>query len=433
MVLGAFWARSKPNPLGFYDQKYYLGMGLDLIQTGRFTDGAAYGVADASGQRPSGMRFVPLYPLLVTGAMQVEPAFRAAAECVMAHYSDTSSVGCANTAYVVRAAQFVMLVLIDWMIWWLGLAVVGSLRGAWIALGLALLAGPYLLGSVNYVMTETTSLLFSTAATCAAVAGLRSTRPGRWFALAGALTGLLTLTRPAFLYGGLAAIVAGLVRGRFAAVGLFAVGLALPLAPWIARNAVEFGRPSLSYGYDSHTLVQRISYDQMTWREYGLAYVCGLPDGTALGVRIAGPGACDRFGLDERPGTFYQIGIGPMLAETLQAAGGYDHHLAYLLREYIAKMPLWHLLVSIPMALRGAWVDHYWGLILGITCFVRTIVAIRGRDWRFLTVALPAWFMLAFHAAVAVNQVRYNLMLVPPYAVAGAAVADWWMRRRRIA
>jgi hypothetical protein len=34
--------------------------------------------------------------------------------------------------------------------------------------------------------------------------------------------------------------------------------------------------------------------------------------------------------------------------------------------------------------------------------------------------ALPAWFMLALNSAVAVNQVRYNLMLIPAYAVAGA-------------
>jgi hypothetical protein len=39
-------------------------------------------------------------------------------------------------------------------------------------------------------------------------------------------------------------------------------------------------------------------------------------------------------------------------------------------------------------------------------------------------VALPAWFMLLFNAAVAVNQVRYNLMLVVPYAVASAIVAE---------
>lgn len=271
-----------------------------------------------------------------------------------------------------------------------------------------------------------------------AVAGLRSRVPGRYFAAAGLLTGLAALTRPAFLYGGIAVVIVALLvaaagrgarRERFAGVALFTAGL----APWIARNAVEFGRPALSYGYDSHTLVQRISYDSMGWREYGLAYVCGLPDGTSLGKRIAGAGACDRLSLSEQPDTYYNIGIGPMLAETLAAAGGYDHHLSYLLREYIARMPVWHLLVSIPLALRGAWVDHYGGFVLGIACFVWTIAAVRRRDWRFLALAAPAWFMLAFHGAVAVNQVRYNLMLIPPYAVAGACVAQWWMTRRRLA
>jgi hypothetical protein len=37
----------------------------------------------------------------------------------------------------------------------------------------------------------------------------------------------------------------------------------------------------------------------------------------------------------------------------------------------------------------------------------------------YLVTVLPALFMLAFNAGVAVNQVRYNLMLIPAYAIAG--------------
>jgi hypothetical protein len=40
--------------------------------------------------------------------------------------------------------------------------------------------------------------------------------------------------------------------------------------------------------------------------------------------------------------------------------------------------------------------------------------------------------MLALNASVAVNQVRYNLMLVPAYAVAGA-LSLRWLKSRRIA
>ena len=53
--------------------------------------------------------------------------------------------------------------------------------------------------------------------------------------------------------------------------------------------------------------------------------------------------------------------------------------------------------------------------------------------WRplLLALTLPAWFMLLFNAAVAVNQVRYNLMLVPPLAISGAIVALRLLRLRR--
>jgi len=66
------------------------------------------------------------------------------------------------------------------------------------------------------------------------------------------------------------------------------------------------------------------------------------------------------------------------------------------------------------------------------------VAALRRGHHAFLFVALPTWFMLALNAAVAVNQVRYNLMLIPPYALAGAmlACAAWdrgatlWSARR---
>ena len=111
-----------------------------------------------------------------------------------------------------------------------------------------------------------------------------------------------------------------------------------------------------------------------------------------------------------------------MLGPTLRAAGGYDHHLGYLLHTYILPHPFWHMAVSIPLALRGAYVAHWWGFILLPVCLWAVAAALRGGQTRLLAVTLPGLFMLAFNASVAVNQVRYNLLLVPAYAVAGAVV-----------
>jgi len=50
--------------------------------------------------------------------------------------------------------------------------------------------------------------------------------------------------------------------------------------------------------------------------------------------------------------------------------------------------------------------------------------ALRRRDDALLAVTLPGWFMLGFHAAVAVNQERYNLMLVIPFSLAGGIALE---------
>lgn len=207
------------------------------------------------------------------------------------------------------------------------------------------------------------------------------------------------------------------------------------MGPWMVRNAVVVGRLALTHGYASHALVQRISFDQMTWREYGLSYLCWLPRGASIAEEFVGDHACDRFGWDELPNTFYSAG-GPLLRDTLQAAGGWDRHLGYLVTNYILRQPVKHALVTIPLALRGAWIDHFWGLFLMPICLFSTVRAMRKGNAAFLFVVLPAWFMLLFNAAVAVNQTRYNLILIPAFALSGTGLVEWllrWRARRRAA
>ena len=163
-----------------------------------------------------------------------------------------------------------------------------------------------------------------------------------------------------------------------------------------------------------------------------MSFMCWLPDGRAFGRALSGPGACDRFGWDA-PNSFYLMGLNHLLPQTLAASGGYSHHLAYLFHTYILRQPLKHVLVSIPLALRGAYVAHWWGFLLMPLAMRTTWLALRRRVQNagpLLVIALPAWFMLAFNAAVAVNQVRYNFLLVPAYAVSfGLALARLWRRR----
>ena len=434
-VLGLLWPGRKTQPLALFDQQFYLGIAADLREHGRFTDGYQFAALGDDGARPSGLRFAPLYPTLLAALASLDPGFRSAMACIVS--SQGHDAGCSREATAARTLQVALLAGSLWLIWWMAAGLGGAAVG-WLALLVALLTAPMLLDTADWLMTETLALALSTAATAAAVeAIIRPSHRTRCLALCGGLLGFAVLTKPGFLYLALACLLAGAPlatrrRYRAAFVG-FAVCLAGVLAPWFARNLLVMHRLALTHGYDSHTLVQRLSFDAMSWREYRLSFVCWLPDGNALGRALAGRGACDRFGWSDRPDTFYRIGLGPMLQSTLAAAGGYDHHLGYLLRRYILPHPLWYAAVSLPLALRGAWIDHDWGLVLGPICLWHTIVALRDEEAAerpFLAIALPAWFMLAFNASVAVNQTRYNLMLVPAYAIAGGLLLGRALPRR---
>ncbi len=440
LVNGGLWQLQKVQALRVFDQPFYLGIADDLVHSGRFTDGFMFAEPGPDGLRSSGMRFAPLYPVLVAGSSLVDGGLRRGMDCLVA--SGGRDESCRAAAPVLRGLQFGELAGVFWLVWWMGRRLGGAAVG-WGSLVLAFGAAPLLLRSVAYLMTEMTCLALCVAAIGAgvrAIDGMGRERLG-WACGAGALAGLAALTKPGFLYLLPAVVLAVLVLARRRGIwpaASFAVGEVAVLAPWVARNAMVMGRAALTYGYDSHTLVQRIAFDTMSWSEYGRAYLCWLPDGRSLGERLVGHGACDRFGWDEQPTSFYVLGLRHMLPETLAAAGGYEHHLSYLLHTYIFRMPVKHLLVSIPMALRAAYVAHWWGFVLFVPALIWTVAAGRqvwygargGWDGRVaLLVLLPPWFMLAFNAAVAVNQVRYNLLLVPGYALAGALSLRWLVMR----
>ena len=426
---GALWPRAKVQPLSVFDQPFYLGIAYDLRHHGRFTNGYVF---DDSQPRPPGMRFAPLYPALLAVAAALDPGFARATDCqVRGRGQDTA---CTHDAGLVRWVQFGMLALIYWLIWRVARRVTGSARGGAWALALALATAPELLGYVDYAMTEITALAFATAATAAAVRALDDARPALWMAASGVLLGLAALTRPAFLDLFAVCAVAGLaitaVRGGVRPALAFALAGVATVAPWIMRNVLVMHDAALTAGYGPQVLVQRIAFDQMSWAEWRLSLLCWLPDGNGLGNLLVGHGACTRFQWSDSPDTFYAIGNGPFMARSLVAAGGWPHMLGYLIRADLLAEPVKHAAVTLSLALRGAWISHYWGLLLMPVCAAATWTALRGRDAAFLVASLPAWFMLLFTAAVSVNQTRYNLMLILPFALAGARAVQGIAARR---
>ncbi|HUC16564.1 MAG TPA: hypothetical protein VMA37_02630 [Acetobacteraceae bacterium] len=435
-VMSACWPLAKVQNFTAFDQPFYLGIAYDIGHYGRFTSGYVFDHGLSDAQRPSAMRFTPLYPTLLAGLATLDPPFSRAMSCLV--HSRGKDPACPRDARLPRLLQFLMLGLVYFLIRAIAQQVSGSRRTGWIALVLALITAPELLGYVNYMMTEITALTLAIAATAASVRGLAKPRGAWWLALGGALAGLAALTRPAFFYVFLVCAAAGFVIAawrRMRAPGLrralaFALAGALVIAPWIIRNAIVLHDARLTAGYGPDVLVQRVAFDEMSWAEYRLSFLCWLPDGNGMGSLLFGQGACHRFQWSDRPDNFYAIGNGPLKDEVPAAAGGWSHVLPYLLHTYILPHLFKFTMVTVSFALRGAWVHRYWGLILAPICLFFTWRALRRGDALFLAASLPSWFLLLFSAAVSVNQTRYNLVLVSPFALSGAMAIEALLRRR---
>ena len=161
VVLGGLWTRSRVQPLQVYDQPFYLGIAFDLLHHGRYTDGYCFAGGDAATLRPPGMRFTPLYPGLLAAAAEIDPSLRRGMDCLVTHGGRDAS--CTRNAPSMRWLQFLLLAATMGMLGWCGWRCSGRPRTGLLALGLALLAGPLLLSSVDYLMTEIVSLFLLVA------------------------------------------------------------------------------------------------------------------------------------------------------------------------------------------------------------------------------------------------------------------------------
>jgi 4-amino-4-deoxy-L-arabinose transferase-like glycosyltransferase len=186
---------------------------------------------------PSNRHWMPLTAIVSAGSMSLFGATRFAAELPHA---------------VLGAA---LVPTTGWIGWWLW----GSRRVALFAGVLALFAGPMLV----YVPMVDSFALFGVTGTVALAASIRATAArssGGWLVVAGVAAGLATLTRIDGVLLGVAPAIAWLARrgtgpwrvdgpsiSAWWAVAGVTAG-ALVLAPWLARQLVEFGSALPSAG-----------------------------------------------------------------------------------------------------------------------------------------------------------------------------------------
>lgn len=189
----------------------------------------------AYGDFPTAYR-PPLYPLLLAFGM----ASGAAAEVCVAGLNLLAGV--ATVLLVVALGRQC-----------------GLDRAAYFA-ALLIAADPILLYWSARTMTETLATLLATLALWTLGWFSRRMSPGRAL-LAGVALGLAALCRPTFLPWavlcavGVAGLAPGSQRRRLATSAALMLGVAVMLAPWIARNALVMGRPIATTSHGGYTLL----------------------------------------------------------------------------------------------------------------------------------------------------------------------------------
>jgi hypothetical protein len=417
-----------------FDQSFYLTIAYDLDRHGVFSNGVFDNTDSSQAAPPPGMFFVPGYPLVVLAAMKLDPRFAEAVACIVERRE-----GCESYALPVLLLHALFLALGVLAIARSAELLFDSRRVFWLAGALATVSLLPSRDLFSFAMTESLTFFLYSLAALALVFAWKTART-RNFVLAGCALGLLCLTRPSFLV--LLPVVAGLSvlhSYRFAApekkrpwthAAVLVLGFLVVVGPWLARNAVSVGKFGLSEEYGAATLIERFAFDDITWREYLLAFPYCLPAiGPPLVASLFGADAMDRFQYD-KPGSFFAAGRARRIA-LVKEHGRLDPIIGNVFRDELRNNGWRYVLVSLPLAWCGLWTAGIWSLVLlplfGWAC----LRALRQSQPLFLLYAIPPLVMVGLHAAVANHYTRYNLILIGPFAAGAAWIICGWIARAR--
>ncbi len=408
----------RPYPLTDFDQIFYISIAWQWLEFGVFGNGIFGGDPGSLLPPPPGMFLGPLYPAIVAAGMWLDAPFREAAACVVAGLGSAEPANCARISGPMRLFHAAFLAAGLSFLFLASQRLTGRL---WAALLSVLMAVPALLvyrRLFGYVMTESLGFMLFGGVAWGVVMVMQRGRVGMALGC-GLLLGLLVLVRPSHI------ILVPCLMVLFAATGLRAgvrrailpacllLGYLAVTLPWAARNAVQVGHFGLSQGYGAAVLMERVTYNRMTGREWALGWIYDLPDfGDALARRLAGDAAIARLDW-ARAGSLYDQGT----QRRAEAFGDYRGMLpstGEMLREMAAD-PLWHGMVTLSFIWRGFWVGQYWmfGVLLALPLAMGAMRRSISPGAVLAYAALPI-LMLVAHAGASINQVRYNLALIYP-------------------
>lgn len=409
-----------------FDQSFYLTIAYDLSNHGVFSNGVFDDVDSTRATPPPGMFFGPLFPTLLVAAMKADARFAQAVSCAIeANEKKRPVETCEVYARPIHIIHAVLLTLAVLAIAFSAEIIFGNRTVFFVASAVAtggLSAEAELL---SYVMTESLTFALYSFAALSLVLGWKTSR-GYCFALAGVFLGLLCLTRPSFVVLVPAILALIVVQARWLAsegriwgrVLAFAAAVLIVIAPWVTRNAISLGKFSLTEEYGSATLIERLAFDDMTGKEFFLAFPYCLPEIGPWAVdRLFGPRTMARFEWNAEQ-SFFDTGRARRMALAAEHKK-LDPVIGQVIREEMREKWWRYILATLPLAWCGLWVGKLWGLVF-IPLFAWACVAAGRRRPLFLLYALPTLVMVGLHAAVANHYSRYNLILIGP-ASAGAA------------
>ncbi len=399
------------------DARVYVKLALGL---GEF---AVFGRYDDADHPPApAMDVAPLYPWFVAQLMKHDAPLRESLVCTITRRGNDAPP-CPQAFASLLWAQTTLLVVTLTLLWATAYAWAARPLCAWAAWLLALTAG-IVPEYASVFLTEALTLPLGGLFTFA-LALLIKRHGTVWPAfMAGLALGLLSLTRPSFWYLLLAMTALSVMlvwvprwRRAGAALLLMCVMGGAVTAPWLLRNHAQFDRLTLSGGdYGGRSLMQRLAYNDMSLAEFGAAFIYWLPEwGDSLARALLPPSSYRRLGWDDQH-AFYRQGVARMRAD--MQAGVVKSEVDTLLRDEVLSHPIRHTRATLALAWRGIFIGKTWGFVAWLCAAAVLWRGWQVRNFDYLLLCAPAWFLCLFQAAVSVSIPRYNLLLLPLLALA---------------
>jgi hypothetical protein len=425
------------------DGRTYISVAQDIYETGYFTNGNFSNEARSQTPHNEGMFFAPAYPYILSLFLKYDTAFRESVLCQMAiHPAKVEASDCGKNYGLFVPLQTAAIILSSLFIWLSAYVMFNrKLAIPWLALIISFAVKDFGYYASNFYVESFAQFFYCGAAFFGLM--LWKDKKLLFAVLSGLFWGVGALVKPTYVYGFYFFFIISAPILFFSAQNKIkttkATGLLVLIALsylaatsfWMHRNYQLADKFTISDGYGSFILAQRVSYNDMRPKEYAASFVFWLPDfGDSLAYDLFKKEDVERLAF-ETPHGFYQRGQDEVMNETLEKAGGYANHLSYLLHEEVFGNITKHTLVTLPLVWRGMFISKYWGLVAIILFIVALVALTRRKQYDFFLYALPIWFMVGLNGFVSVSISRYNLGLIAILSI-GAAWCIYTLYETRI-